>query len=195
MLLETKNGNGMSELITAIGEDGGLHPVEKLDAHIRNVQHLAISVFILDGDRLLLQKRAEGKYHSGLLWANTCCSHPRWNETTDDCAPRRLQEELGWTLPLKRFGEITYSADVGGGLFENEIAHCFVAHAPADIPLDRYDPAEVAALEWLSLDQIDGRLASDPGRFTQWFRIYMTRHRHLMEDIIRAPNARAAKFA
>jgi isopentenyl-diphosphate delta-isomerase len=173
-----------SELITAIADDGGLHPIEKLDAHVRNVRHLAISVFIVSGDRLLLQKRAAGKYHSGLLWANTCCSHPRWNETVEDCAPRRLKEELGWTVPLKRFGEISYAADVGGGLFENEIAHCFFANAPADMPLDAFDPQEVAALEWATLHQIDDRLAAEPDRFSQWFRIYMTRHRSMIETVM-----------
>ncbi len=174
----------MTEMITEIGEDGGLRPVEKLDAHIRNVQHLAISVFLIDGDRLLLQKRAAVKYHSGLLWANTCCSHPRWNETVEECAPRRLQEELGWTAPLTRFGEITYAADVGNGLFENEIVSCFFARA-SDVPLDKYDPDEVAALEWATLDKIDAWLAAEPSRFSQWFRIYMTRHRPMIDALIR----------
>jgi isopentenyl-diphosphate delta-isomerase len=176
-----------SELITAIAEDGSLYPIGKLDAHIRNVRHLAISVFIIHEDRLLLQKRAAGKYHSGLLWANTCCSHPRWNETVEECAPRRLKEELGWTMPLTRFGEIAYSADVGGGLFENEIAHCFFAHIATDMPLDIYDPDEVAGLEWATLGEIDTALADDPGRFSQWFRIYMGEHRSMIEDAMHAP--------
>jgi len=178
-------------MITALADDGSLYPVEKLDAHVRNLQHLAISVFIVNGDRLLLQKRAAGKYHSGLLWANTCCSHPRWGETVEECAPRRLREELGWTIPLEKFGEITYAADVGGGLFENEIAHCFIAAAPADAPLDAFDPEEVAGLEWASLDQIDSQLAADPDRFTQWFRIYMTGHRSMIANVM----AQIAAFA
>jgi isopentenyl-diphosphate delta-isomerase len=175
------------ELITAIAEDGSLYPIEKLDAHVRNIRHLAISVFIVSEGRLLLQQRAAGKYHSGLLWANTCCSHPRWEETVEECAPRRLQEELGWTLPLTRFGEIRYSADVGGGLFENEIAHCFFAHAPADMPLDRYDPEEVADLEWVDFAEIDRRLDEEPGRFSPWFRIYMARHRRMIDEMAAAP--------
>jgi isopentenyl-diphosphate delta-isomerase len=173
-------------MITALADDGSLYPIEKLDAHIRNIRHLAISVFIIHEDRLLLQKRAAGKYHSGLLWANTCCSHPRWNETVEDCAPRRLKEELGWTAELTKFGEITYGADVGGGLFENEIAHCFFAHT-GDIPLDMFDPEEVAELEWSTLDQIDAALAADPGRFSQWFRIYMGQYRPMIEGVMRAP--------
>ncbi len=173
-----------TEMITAIADDGSFYPVEKLDAHIRNVPHVAISVFIFSAGRLLLQKRAAGKYHSGLLWANTCCSHPNWRESPEDCAPRRLQEELGWTLPLQKFGEITYSADVGNGLFENEVAHCFAAQAPADIPLNTYDPEEVDNLEWADLETIDDRLRSDPEQFSKWFQIYMGNHRPMIANLI-----------
>ncbi len=175
-----------TELITAVSEDGSLYPIEKLEAHIRDVQHLAISVFVVSQHGLLLQKRAAGKYHSGLLWANTCCSHPRWNETPEDCAPRRLGEELGWTLPVTKFGEITYRADVGGGLVENEIAHCFFAQAPADVPLGQYDPLEVADLRWAGLEEIDDRLARSPEQFSAWFRLYMSRHRAMIEPVLRA---------
>jgi isopentenyl-diphosphate delta-isomerase len=174
------------ELITAISEDGSQYPIEKLDAHVRGIKHLAISVFVVSEHGLLLQRRAAGKYHSGLLWANTCCSHPRWNEAPEDCAPRRLREELGWTLPLKHFGEITYHADVGGGLFENEVAHCFFAHAPANVPLELYDPREVSELQWSDLAEIDARLAQSPEQFSPWFRIYMARHRAMIEPVIRA---------
>ena len=83
------------ELITAIADDGSYYPVEKLEAHIRNIRHLAVSVFIFNSGRLLLQKRAAGKHHSGLLWANTCCSHPRWQESPEECARREIEEETG----------------------------------------------------------------------------------------------------
>lgn len=173
-----------TEMITAIAEDGSYYPAEKLDTHVRNLRHVAISVFVFNAGRLLLQKRAAVKYHSGLLWANTCCSHPRWRESPEECAPRRLREELGWSLPVQKFGEISYSADVGNGLFENEVAHCFAARAPADIPLDSYDPEEVAELEWADLKTIDERLKSDPGRFSKWFQIYMTRHRPMIANLM-----------
>ena len=91
---------------------------------------------------------------------------------------------MGWTRPLRKFGEITYSADVGDGLFENEVAHCFVGRAPADIPLDAYDPDEVADLEWADLKTIDQRMETEPGRFTQWFRIYMKSHRPMIANLI-----------
>lgn len=173
-----------TETITAIADDGSYYPVEKLDAHVRNIPHVAISVFVFNGGRLLLQKRAAGKYHSGQLWANTCCSHPGWQETPEECAQRRMQEELGWTLPLQKFGEIAYVADVGNGLFENEIAHCFAGCAPADIPLDTYNPSEVAELEWVDLKTIERLLKSDPDRFTRWFRIYMDKHRPIIAKTI-----------
>ena len=78
--------------------DGKLTPVEKLEVHQRGLRHKAVSVFVMDGpDKVLIQRRALGKYHTPGLWANTCCTHPLWNETAADCAVRRLREELGIT--------------------------------------------------------------------------------------------------
>jgi isopentenyl-diphosphate delta-isomerase len=75
--------------------DGKLTPVEKLEAHVKGLRHKAISVFVMRGDQVLLQRRALGKYHTPGLWANTCCTHPFWGEDSETCALRRLDEELG----------------------------------------------------------------------------------------------------
>ena len=75
--------------------DGQLQPVDKIEAHERGLRHKAVSVFVMHGGALLLQRRALGKYHTPGLWANTCCTHPHWGEATVDCAVRRLREELG----------------------------------------------------------------------------------------------------
>ena len=77
--------------------NGELTPVEKLEAHVRGLRHKAVSVFVLKGDAVLMQQRAMGKYHTPGLWANTCCTHPEWDEAPLDCAQRRLNEELGIT--------------------------------------------------------------------------------------------------
>ena len=107
-------------IIPAIAGDGSLYPVEKLKAHVDGLFHLAISIFVFDGDHLLIQKRASSKYHCGGLWANTCCSHPYWDEPIDRCARRRLREELGFNVPLSRRRVVEYSADVDNGLHEHE---------------------------------------------------------------------------
>ena len=89
--------------------DGTLQPVEKLEAHKRGLKHKAISVFVFHNDKILLQRRALGKYHTPGLWANTCCTHPNWNEKDTDCANRRVFEELHLTgLELKNRGKIEY---------------------------------------------------------------------------------------
>lgn len=163
-------------LIPAWGADGVLRPTDKLDAHRRGLRHPAISVFVMDdAGRTLLQQRAAGKYHTPLLWANACCTHPHWGEDMAECAARRLDEELGLRLPLVPRGRIEYRADVGGGLTEHERVDIFVAHAPpgtAPAP----DPAEVAATRWVSVPDLRAEIAAHPERFTPWLRIYLADH-------------------
>ena len=160
-------------MIPAIADDGSHYPVEKLDAHVRGNLHLAVSIFVFSGTKLLLQQRALGKYHSGGLWANTVCTHPNWGEDIAGCASRRIVEELGFSIPLKHAGEIKYSADVGSGLTENEHVHLFVGHTDAEQVLPDPDPAEVMATRWLSYNEICDGIARNPDRFTPWLRIYI----------------------
>ena len=170
--------NNLHELITGIKGDT-LYPVEKLDAHERNVPHVAISIFVFDEQRLLLQQRAATKYHSGGLWANTVCSHPRWQEAAADCAQRRLVDELGWTLPLQSIGKITYEAQVGA-LFENEQVHCFTGQFDRSISTDQFNRDEVADIKWLTVDEILNDIATNPDSYTEWFKIYLKHHRALL---------------
>jgi isopentenyl-diphosphate delta-isomerase len=116
-------------IIPAIADDGTLFPIEKMEAHRIAQQHLAISVFVFSGTKLLIQQRAKGKYHCPGRWANTCCSHPHWQESVEDAARRRVDEELGFTVPLSKTAVIDYKADVGGGLTENERVHVFKGEA------------------------------------------------------------------
>jgi isopentenyl-diphosphate Delta-isomerase len=164
------------ELITGVDDAGGFYPVEKLAAHCVSIRHLAISVFLFDGTgRLLLQRRADGKYHSGGLWANSCCSHPRWNEGPGDCARRRLQEELGLQAPLEEFAVLDYAAPVGR-LYENEVVHCFRGRLDAATDLSGFNPAEVQATAWMSLPALAADLELHPQNYAAWLHIYMRRH-------------------
>jgi isopentenyl-diphosphate delta-isomerase len=156
--------------------DGILTPVEKLEAHQRGLRHKAISVFVTEGDRVLIQRRALGKYHTPGLWANTCCSHPHWGEDALTCATRRLQEELGITgLPLSHIGQIEYRADVGGGLIEHEVVEVFIARADAGLPIAP-NPDEVADIDWINLSALVAVVERFPERFTPWLRIYLAQH-------------------
>lgn len=161
--------------IAAIAPDGALYPVEKIAAHRAGVLHLAISVFVFDGERLLLQRRAADKYHCGGLWTNTCCTHPHWGERPEVAASRRLREELGFSVPLTETGVTDYRAEVGGGLIEHERVHMF--HGTADSSAIRLsvDPDEVAETRWARRDDLLAEAAREPERFTPWFRIYLER--------------------
>lgn len=154
--------------------NGALVPVDKMEVHRRGLRHKAVSVFVTDNGRILIQRRAPGKYHTPGLWANACCTHPRWGEKPGDCARRRLAEELGITgLKLTSRDRVEYRADVGGGLTEHEIVNLFTGEGRPQISPD---PEEVSETRWLTLDALRGEVAAEPGRFTPWLRIYLARH-------------------
>jgi len=156
--------------------DGELCAVDKLDVHLRGLLHKAVSVFVLCGDDVLIQQRALEKYHTPGLWANTCCTHPHWEETPPDCAHRRLDEELGINgLTLEHRDHVTYRADVGGGLTEHEAVDIFVARVSDRVTV-RPNPAEVMATDWLSLSDLSARVRTAPEYFTPWLRIYLADH-------------------
>lgn len=156
--------------------DGVLTPVEKLEAHRRGLRHKAVSVFVRRGDEILLQRRALGKYHTPGLWANTCCTHPHWDEAPMACAVRRLREELGITGQAPRFRQqVEYRAEVGGGLVEHEVVDIFLVEAGPDMPLAP-NPDEVMDVAWRSVSALRSDMARHPERYTPWLRIYLADH-------------------
>ena len=127
--------------------------------------------------RILLQRRALGKYHSGGLWANTCCTHAHWGEAAPDCALRRLDEELGITgLSVTALGEVEYRAEVGNGMIEHEVVEIFLATAPKTLKVTP-NPDEVMQVEWIGLYDLAAEVARRPERFTPWLRIYLSDHK------------------
>jgi isopentenyl-diphosphate delta-isomerase len=163
------------QFIPAIADDGSEYPIEKMEAHRRAVLHQAVSVFVFSGEELLLQQRAIAKYHCASLWANTCCSHPHWNEQAEVSAERRLFEELGLKLSLRPGATIQYSTPVSDGLWENERVRIFYAQVDRETAALRLDPTEVADVRWTSLSDIRVELATDASVYAPWFRIYMAR--------------------
>ncbi|MBV0914186.1 isopentenyl-diphosphate Delta-isomerase [Anianabacter salinae] len=165
----------MTDMIPA-WVNGTLTPVEKLEVHQRGLKHKAVSVFVMAGTRVLIQRRALGKYHTPGLWANTCCTHPAWDEDASACAVRRLKEELGITglSPVFR-DRVEYRADVGGGLTEHEVVDIFVAEATETLRLGP-DPAEVCDTRWIDLHDLAAEVRRWPDRFTPWLRIYLEEH-------------------
>lgn len=166
----------MTDLLIPAWLEGDIVALDKLEVHRRGLRHPAVSVFVMEGTRTLIQQRALTKYHTPGLWANSCCTHPRWGEAAPDCAQRRLAEELGITgLPMTAAGEVEYRADVGGGLTEHEVVSLFIAHAPAGVALAP-DPDEVAATRWVDIHDLAAETRRHPSRFTPWLRIYLANH-------------------
>lgn len=156
-------------LIAVDEHDNATGTVEKMAAHRNGILHRAFSVFVFDeADRLLLQRRASGKYHSGGLWSNTCCSHPRAGETVLTAAHRRLREEMGFDCPLDPVFGFVYRAALDGGLVEHEYDHVIAGRfqgTPAP------DTLEAVDWKWERLPAIQSLLAADPDAFTAWFKL------------------------
>jgi isopentenyl-diphosphate Delta-isomerase len=161
-------------MIPAIAGDGALYPIDTMEAHRKGALHLAVSVFVMSGDALLIQRRALTKYHCGGMWANTCCSHPHWGEAPADSAHRRLREELGVGLALSARNVIDYKAEVTNGLWEHERVHVFRGDGAIDMPLV-LDPAEVLETRWATLDELRRDVRRHPQVHAPWFRIYLER--------------------
>jgi len=154
--------------------NGVLTPVDKLEVHKRGLKHKAVSVFVLHGPEVLIQQRAGCKYHTPLKWANTCCTHPHWEEDSITCANRRLKEELGMIniYPSYR-GTLEYRADVGQGLIEHEVVDVFLADCGTK-PQFTPEPSEVAQTRWIDYYELKALVARKPDDFTPWLKIYLS---------------------
>lgn len=172
--------------ITAIDAQGEFHPAPKLKVHVDGTLHLAISVFLYSAEGILLQKRALGKYHSGGLWANSCCSHPNWGEDITACATRRCREELNLDVLPQPVGVVDYRADVGNDLIEHERAHIFVAQVNPDVVNVAPNATEVAATRWADRASLEQELRAEPEKFSQWFQQYMSRQDEILRDLRRS---------
>ncbi len=156
--------------------DGILTPVEKLAVHQRGLKHLAISVFIIADGKILMQRRALSKYHTPGLWANTCCTHPHWDEDMKTAATRRLIDELGITdIKLTQRGTVEYRADVPPNLIEHEVADIFVGFCAVDHSVTP-NPDEAMEIRWMSPSEIKSEIAENPDAFTPWLKIYLADH-------------------
>ena len=145
----------------------GLMP--KLEAHEKGVLHRAFSIFIFNSKyELLLQKRASSKYHSGGLWTNTCCSHPREGEDTLDAANRRLDEEMGIKTSLRKVYDFIYKAELDNQLTEHEFDHVFYGVCDND-PILNKDEAE--DFKWVDMETLNNDIIKNEDDYTVWFKI------------------------
>lgn len=142
--------------------------MEKMEAHHKGLLHRAFSVFIFnDQNQLLLQQRAQEKYHSGGLWTNTCCSHPRKNETILDAGKRRLLEEMGFETSIEEVFQFIYEAKLDKGMTEHEFDHVLIGRF-SGIP--NPNPDEVMDWKFVELEAVKKDILNHPERYTVWFR-------------------------
>lgn len=153
----------------------------KLHVHQHGLLHRAFSIFVFNGQgQLMLQQRALGKYHSGGLWTNTCCGHPRPGELVASAARRRLQEEMGFECPLVEVGTLTYKAQVSNDLIEHEFDHIYVGQFDA---LAKPDPTEALDWKWIDTSALSDQLTAQPELYTVWFKKILEQPNAQLENL------------
>lgn len=160
--------------------DNPIGLMNKLEAHEKAVLHRAFSVFILnDKKELMLQQRAHHKYHSPLLWTNTCCSHQRENETNIQAGTRRLREEMGFETELKEMFHFIYKAPFDNGLTEHELDHVMIGYFN-EVP--KINSEEVESWKWMKIEDIKNDMIVNPDIYTVWFKIIFEEFYHHFDE-------------
>lgn len=145
--------------------------MKKLETYKKGLLHRAFSIFVRNSEgKFLIQQRAKTKYHSGGLWTNTVCGHPRAGEETFAAAHRRLAEEMGFDCPLEESFVFHYQADLDHGLKENEIDHVFIGTFDGEV---KANPEEADGFAWMTREEIEKDIAGHPEKYTYWFKIAM----------------------
>ena len=160
----------MEKVILVNKKDEEVGVEEKIKVHKEGKLHRCFSIFIFNSKgELLIQQRAKSKYHSALLWSNTCCSHPRPNEKLIEAAKRRLKEEMGIETDLKEIFSFIYKAKVGD-LIEHEFDHIFLGKFNGK---PNPDPNEVENWQWISPKELKKDIKKNPKKYTPWFKIIL----------------------
>ena len=165
-------------LVNERDEPIGLMP--KMEAHEKAVLHRAFSVFVLNSkNEIMLQQRAHHKYHSPLLWTNTCCSHQREGETNIQAGSRRLFEEMGFKTELKELFHFIYKAPFDNGLTEHELDHVMIGYYN-DAP--NINTEEVEDWKWMPIEAVKSDIQNNPDLYTIWFKIIFDEFYHFLEE-------------
>ena len=168
------------QVILVNEQDEPIGLMNKMEAHEKAVLHRAFSVFILNAKNdVMLQQRAHHKYHSPLLWTNTCCSHQRAGETNIEAGKRRLFEEMGFKAELKELFHFIYKAPFDNGLTEHELDHVMIGYYNGE-PVINDD--EVESWKWMTIEAIKDDMILNPEAYTVWFKIIFDEFYHYLED-------------
>ncbi|WP_396161654.1 isopentenyl-diphosphate Delta-isomerase [Flavobacterium sp.] len=168
------------QVILVNEKDEPIGLMNKMEAHEKAILHRAFSVFILnDNNEVMLQQRAHHKYHSPLLWTNTCCSHQRAGETNIQAGKRRLYEEMGFEVELKELFHFIYKAPFDNGLTEHELDHVMIGYSNIEPVIN---PEEVASWKWMKIEAIKDNMIQNPAEYTIWFKIIFDEFYHYLEE-------------
>lgn len=157
----------MEEVLLVDMRDRPTGSMEKQAAHEQGKLHRAFSVFLFSRNMLLMQKRAETKYHCAGLWTNTCCSHPRPGESIQEAAKRRLIEELGINIKeLEEVGSFVYRTPFANGLTEFEFDHVLIGEYRGRC-IENHDEVEI--VQWIDINELASNMLNQPEQYTPWF--------------------------
>ena len=156
----------MSNILKVDLQDNIIGYGTKEECHKAPILHRAFSVFLYSGNKMLIQQRALHKYHSGGLWTNACCSHPKKDEDFFEAVQNRLEEELGISCPVEEKFEFVYYHKFEEDLYEYEIDHVFVGEFRGDVTLNS---DEAMDSKWIGFEELKNDVLSHPEKYTVWF--------------------------
>lgn len=163
-----------NEVVLVDSNDDELGTMEKMEAHQKGLLHRAFSIFLFnDKNEMLIQKRADTKYHSAGLWSNTCCSHPAKGESIEEAANRRLKEEVYIETDVKYLFPFEYRAELNSNLVEHELDHVLIGFCNS---FKGINPEEVSEMKFIELEELKKDLEINPDNYSAWFNIIMSSH-------------------
>lgn len=158
--------NNPEKIILVDLDDQVIGGETKTNVHQQGLLHRAFSIFIVNRNKMLLQKRASGKYHSGGLWSNACCSHQREQESLNNAIHRRMLEELGFDCELSEMFSFIYRTVFENKLIEYELDHVFAGEYCGEININH---EEVSEMRWVEIGELKDEMMNSPERFSSWF--------------------------
>lgn len=172
----------MEQVVLVDSRDREIGLMDKMEAHKKGLLHRAFSVILFNNKgQLLLQKRAAHKYHSGGLWSNTCCSHPRHKENLHIAAIRRLKEEIGIEANISFLYSFIYKYEFHNDLIEHELDHVFIGETEAQPYLN---PDEVEDFKWVDWMELTTDIHVNEQKYSFWFKIIID---HLLTNPLLLP--------
>lgn len=164
----------LDSVILVDEEDNEIGTMEKMEAHVKGALHRAFSVLLFNSKgEMLLQKRAKNKYHSGGLWSNACCSHPRPGERMEDATRRRMKEELGIDIQPQFLYKFKYQIKFNDNLIEHELDHVYTCRFDGEVIINKN---EVEAFRYFDPNQLKNQIINEPHQYTYWLNLIINEY-------------------